>query len=78
MLVGYLHLLINFVKHCWVVVLLWVVMEADHAIFLVNASVDLTIFNLYRNKRKGLTELDEPIINKRCAELCLDRLEDCV
>lgn len=67
MWVSYLHLLIDFVKHCWVVVFLRVVMEADHAIFLVNASIDLAIFNLYRTKRKGLTELDEHIINKICA-----------
>lgn len=51
MFVSYLHLLINFVKHCWVVVFFRVVMEGDHAIFLVNASIDLTIFNLHRKKR---------------------------
>ncbi len=43
---GHPHLLINFVEHCWVVVFFGVVVEADHPILLVNASVDLTIFNL--------------------------------
>lgn len=66
--VSYPHLLIDFVKHCWVVVFLRVVMEADHAILLVNASIDLAIFNLSKNKRMGLTEVDETIINKM---LCL-------
>lgn len=44
------HLLINFVKHSWVVVFLRVVMEADHAILLVNASIDLTVFDLQGGK----------------------------
>lgn len=50
-IVGHPHLLVNFVEHCWVVVFFGVVVEADHAILLVNASVDLTIFNLH-NKDK--------------------------
>lgn len=48
----YFHLLINFVKHSWVVVFLRVVMEADHAILLVNASIYLTIFDLQEKKKK--------------------------
>lgn len=46
MVVQFHHLLVYFVEHCRVVVFFRVVMEADHAIFLVNASIDLTIFNL--------------------------------
>lgn len=51
----YFHLLINFVKHSWVVVFLRVVMEADHAILLINASIDLTIFDLQGEKKKSVT-----------------------
>lgn len=40
------HLLVNFVEHCRIVVFFGVVVETDHAILLVNASVDLTILNL--------------------------------
>lgn len=38
--------MVDFVEHRWVVVFFRVVVETDHAILLVNASVDLTIFNL--------------------------------
>lgn len=41
-----LHLLIDFVEHCRIVVFFRVVVEADHTILLVNASVDLTVLNL--------------------------------
>lgn len=46
--------MINFVEHCWVVVFFGVVVEADHAVLLVNASVDLTIFNLFRSTRRRM------------------------
>lgn len=32
-------------------------MEADHTIFLVNASIDLTIFNLQRRKQEGMQKI---------------------
>lgn len=49
------HLLVYFVEHCWVVVFFWVVVEADHAVLLVNTGINLTIFNLHgRNMRKKL------------------------
>lgn len=57
--VGYPHLLVNFVEHCWVVVFFGVVVEADHAILLVNASVDLTIFNLHGSKRSSMMKMKE-------------------
>lgn len=58
---GHLHLLINFVEHCWVVVFFRVVVEADHAILLVNASIDLTIFNLHRSTRRSMMEIKQKI-----------------
>lgn len=45
--------MVNFVEHCRVVVFFRVVVEAYHAVLLVNASVDLTIFNL-RNTKKNI------------------------
>lgn len=59
MLVRDPHLLVNFVEHCWVVVFFGVVVEAYHTILLVNASVDLTIFNLQNTKKnmKNMTFL---------------------
>lgn len=67
----YFHLLINFVKHSWVVVFLRVVMEADHAILLVNASIDLTIFDLQGQKKN---QSIPRTINKRCAHYTIRTL----
>lgn len=46
----FLYLLVDFVKHRWVVVFFRVVVETDHAILLINAGVDLAIFNLHARK----------------------------
>lgn len=48
------YLLVNFVEHSRVVVFFWVVVETDHAILLVDTSIDLTIFNLQRTE--GVSE----------------------
>ena len=47
-----LYLLVDFVKHCRIVIFFRVVVEANHAILLVNAGIDLPVFNLHAKEPK--------------------------
>lgn len=46
------NLLVDFVEHHGVIVLLRVVMETDHAIFLVNTCINLSILDLRDERGK--------------------------
>lgn len=41
-----IYLLINVMKHSWIVIFFRIIMETDHTIFLINTCKDFTIFYL--------------------------------